>query len=299
MHIGILSVRDQTYHPNERLMAEAAKAGHTITLIHTRDALSAISKDRQTIRISGSDLPDILLPRVGATINDYALAVVRHFALSGSRVVNGYASILMARNKFLGLQRLADHGISVPDTFLAVNSPGFERSVELLGGYPVVAKMPSSRQGDGVMLVENRVTASFLMNNLGDNSKGVLVQEYLEPQGRTDIRVFILGERVLGAMALTPDSTDFRSNIHITGQGEKMSLSPHLSQLAKRASRAFGLEIAGCDIILPKNGVPKVIEVNYSPGFRGFEAATGLNVARRMIQYITTSDKETSCTSLS
>jgi ribosomal protein S6--L-glutamate ligase len=287
MHIAILSVRDETYHPNSRLMAAAVEMGHRISLIHTRDCLSCIQEGQQMVRLPEADLPDILLPRVGATINDYALSVVRHFELSGTRVVNGFESILMARNKFMGLQRLARQGISVPDTYLAVTKAGFERSVEQLGGYPVVAKMPSSRQGNGVMLVENQAIASFVMNNLMDNTRGILVQEYLPPEGRTDIRAFVLGDRVIGAMSLKPNPGDFRTNIHITGQGRLLTLNPSLSKLAVQSSRALALEISGCDIILQENDSPKVIEVNYSPGFRGLEHATGIDIAKRVIHYVT------------
>ena len=287
MHIAILSVRDETYHPNSRLMAAAVEMGHRISLVHTRDCLSCIQEGQQTIRLPEADLPDILLPRVGATINDYALSVVKHFELSGTRVVNGFESILMARNKFMGLQRLARQGVSVPDTYLVVTKAGFERSVEQLGGYPVVAKMPSSRQGNGVMLVENQATASFVMNNLLDNTRGILVQEYIPPEGRTDIRAFVLGDRVLGAMSLNPKPGDFRTNIHITGEGRMLTLSPGLSKLAVQSSRVLALEISGCDIILQKNDSPKVIEVNYSPGFRGLEHVTGMDIAKRIIHYVT------------
>ncbi len=289
MNIGILSVRDKAYHPNKRLMAAAARLGHRVSLIHTRDCLSSVEEHRQDVLLPGIDRPDILLPRVGATINDYALSVVRHFELAGTRVVNGFFSILMARNKFMALQRLAHEGIPVPRTCLAVNRESFERSVERLGGYPVVAKMPSSRQGNGVALVENPATASFVMNNLVDNARGILVQEYIPPKGRTDIRALVLGEEVAGAMALTPNPKDFRTNIHITGRGRNVDPAPHLKQLAVRSTRALGLEISGCDIILQENGSPKVVEVNYSPGFRGLEKATGMDIAEQMIHFAVTS----------
>ena len=290
MHIGILSVRDEAYHPNRRLMAAAVQMGHRISLIHTRDCLSGIQNDQPSVGLPQVDLPDVLLPRVGATINDYALSVVKHFSVSGCRVVNDFESILLARNKFMTLQRLAKQGIRVPDTYLAVTLDGFERSVEQLGGYPVVVKMPSSRQGNGVMLVESRATSSFVMNNLQDNTKGVLVQEYMPPEGRTDIRVFVLGDRVLGAMALKPNPGDFRTNIHITGQGRMLTLPPSLSKPAVKSSRALGLEISGCDIILQENGSPKVIEVNFSPGFRGLEHATGMDIAKQIIHFVTAKD---------
>jgi len=287
MHMGILSVRDETYHPNRRLMAAAVQAGHRISLIHTRDSLSCIQDNQPSVRLPQADFPDVLLPRVGATINDYALSVVKHFSDSGCRVVNGFESILLARNKFMGLQRLARQGISVPDTCLVVTQEGFERSVERLGGYPVVAKMPSSRQGNGVVLVESQGTSSFVMNNLQDNTRGILVQRYIPPEGRTDIRAFVLGDRVLGAMALKPNPGDFRTNIHITGQGQTLALTPSLSKLAVKSSNALGLEISGCDIILQENGSPQVIEVNYSPGFRGLEHATGVDIAKQIIRYVT------------
>jgi len=290
MHIGILSVRDEAYHPNRRLMAAAVEMGHRISLIHTRDCLSSIQSNQLSVRLPQSDLPDVLLPRIGATINDYAMSVVKHFSISGCRVVNNFESILLARNKFMGLQRLAEQGIRVPDTYLVVTQAGFERSVERLGGYPVVAKMPSSRQGNGVMLVESRATASFVMNNLQDNARGILVQKYIPLEGRTDIRVFVLGGRVLGAMALKPNPGDFRTNIHVTGQGRMLTLSPTLSKLAVQSSRSLGLEISGCDIILQKNGSPQVIEVNYSPGFRGLEDATGMDIAKQIIHYATAKD---------
>ncbi len=287
MHLGILSVRDNAYHPNNRLMAAAVELGHRISLIHTRDCLSCIKDGRQAVILPDGDLPEVLLPRVGATINDYALSVVEHYELSGTRVVNGFRAILLARNKFMGLQRLAKQGVSVPHTYLAVTHEEFERSVNRLGGYPVVAKMPSSRQGDGVMLVENPAAASFVMNNLMDNTKGILVQEYLPPQGRTDVRAFVLGDRVLGAMALKPKGRDFRTNIHITGQGQKLTLDPRLSDLAVQSSSALGLENSGSDIIHQKNAPPKVLEVNYSPGFRGLEHATGMDIAKQIIHYVT------------
>ena len=287
MIIGILSVRDETYHPNQRLIEAASRFGHTVRLIHTRDCLSEIQRGRPAIRIDTCDRPDILLPRIGATINDYALGVVRHFEISGVSVVNGFDAILLARNKFMSLQTLSNMGLPVPDTYLTVNLRGFEKAVKRLGGYPVVAKMPSSRQGNGVVRVDSPVTSEFVMENLRDISRGLLVQEYIAPQGRRDIRAFILGDRVVGAMELRPNPGDFRSNIHLTGLGNAVTLDRELTELAIRSAKALTLEIAGTDIIIAKDGSPKVIEVNYSPGFRGLEQTTGLDIASQIIEYVT------------
>jgi len=286
MIIGILSVRDEGYHPNQRLIEAASQSGHRVRLIHTRDCLAEIDHNRPALKIEGSNGPDVLLPRIGATINDYALGVVRHFELSDVPVVNGFHAILLARNKFLTLQTLACNGVNVPDTYLVVNLQGFEGAVKGLGGYPVVAKMPSSRQGSGVVLVDSPVTAEFIMHNLQDNSKGVLVQEYIAPRGRREIRALVTGDRVTGAMELRPNPDDFRSNIHLAGQGKGVTLDRKLSDLAIRSTRSLGLEISGTDIIVGKDGTPRVIEVNYSPGFRGLEKATGLDIASGIVGYV-------------
>jgi len=286
MIIGILSVRDEGYHPNQRLIEAASQSGHRVRLIHTRDCLAEIDHNRPALKIEGSNGPDVLLPRIGATINDYALGVVRHFELSDVPVVNGFHAILLARNKFLTLQTLACNGVNVPDTYLVVNLQGFEGAVKGLGGYPVVAKMPSSRQGSGVVLVESKVTAEFIMHNLQDNSRGLLVQEYIAPRGRREIRAFVIGDRVAGAMELIPNPDDFRSNIHLVGQGKGVTLDPKLSELAVRSAKILGLEIAGTDIIVGEDGAPRVIEVNYSPGFRGLEKATGLDIASEIVGYV-------------
>ena len=286
MDIGILSVRDRGYHPNQRLIEAASQSGHEVRLIHTRDCLSEIDHSRPVLKIEGSEIPDVLLPRIGATINDYALGVVRHFELSDVPVVNGFHAILLARNKFLTLQTLACNGINVPGTYLVVNLRGFEEAVKGLGGYPVVAKMPSSRQGSGVVLVDSPVTAEFVMHNLQDNSKGLLIQEYIAPRGRREIRAFVIGDRVIGAMELMPNPDDFRSNIHLVGQGKGVTLDPKLSDLAVRSAKVLGLEIAGTDIIVGEDGTPRIIEVNYSPGFRGLEKATGLDIAAGIIGYV-------------
>ncbi|MBW1804381.1 MAG: RimK family alpha-L-glutamate ligase [Deltaproteobacteria bacterium] len=288
MHIGILTARGPEYHPNRRLVEAGSKLGHRVSLIHPKNCLSAIGSGKPGLEIAVSgDQPDVLLPRIGATINDYALTLVCHFEFAGVRVVNGFQSILLARNKFLTLQTLANHGIPVPDSHFVSNLRNFERAVSKLGGYPVVAKTPNSRQGKGVILVESSIIATFIMDNLPTKIQGLLVQEFIPACGREDIRAFVLGDKVIGAMALKPKEGDFRSNVHQNGSAKGMNLNKELTELAIESARALGLEISGTDIIVDANGAPRVIEVNYSPGFEGLEAATGLDIASGIIRYVT------------
>lgn len=286
MVIEILSVQDETFHPNLRLMEEGRSLGYTVRLVHTRDCLARIEGGQIRVSQGSGALPDVLLPRIGATINDYALSVVRQFELAGVRVVNGSSAIALARNKFLTLQALSVCGLPVPDSFLPVNMAGFQRSVDLLGGYPVVAKVLSGRQGTGVTLVESPHAAEFLMNYLQDNTRGILVQRFYPPQGRKDVRVLVVGGEVVGALTLRPGRDDFRSNIHREGRVGPEPVDPDVCHLAVQATGVLGLVIAGVDLIVDARGTPRVIEINYSPGFRGLEKHTGLNVARHIMKYL-------------
>jgi len=65
-----------------------------------------------------------------------------------------------------------------------------------------------------------------------------------------------------------------------------VELLPEWEEIALKAADALGLEIAGVDLIVDADGKVRVIELNYSPGFSGLEAATGLDIAGRIIDYV-------------
>jgi len=288
LHIGIFTTRNSRYHPNRRLIEAATACGHEVSLIDLKKCLSLIGTGKLAVEWPVHvHQPDALLPRFGSTINDYALAVVRHLELTGARVVNGFRSILLARSKFLGLQTLAQNGIPVPKSLLVRDFKAFERAVRMFGGFPVIVKTLNSRQGRGVTLVESIQMAEFITENILRRRNGLLVQEFIPPQKRRDIRVLVVGGRVVGAMELEPRDGDFRSNIHLKGKSRPLALAGDLKDLAIRSSRIMGLEISGADIIVDAHGSAKVIEVNYSPGFRGLEAVTGLDIASLIVAYVT------------
>lgn len=297
MFIGILTFRNHRYHPNRRFLEAGAELGHEVALIHPEQCMSEIDRGSLGIetRIQKGE-PGAILPRIGATINEYALTMVRHFELAGFPVINGFQSILLARNKFLTLQSLAHHGIAVPDSHIVNNFKSFEKAVAKLGGYPVVVKTLNSRQGKGIILAESSRTSEFIVDNVLNKRQGLMVQEFISPQARRDIRAFVLGGQVIAAMELTPKNGDFRSNIHLKGQGSPVTLSKELEVLAIRSTKALGLEISGTDIIVDGHGVARVIEVNYSPGFRGLEASTGQDIAAQIIRHVVTKSWRGSCT---
>jgi ribosomal protein S6--L-glutamate ligase len=286
MIIGILSARDSRYHPNRRLIEAASELNHDVVLVHPEKCRSGICSDEFDLESTAFEQLEVILPRVGATIKEYTLALVRHFELVGIAVVNGFQSIVLARHKFLSLQTLARHSIPVPDSYFVSNLEDFERVVAKLGDYPVVAKRHDSRQGEGVSLVESRAAAAALLDNLPRCGYGLLVQEYIPAPQRRDVRALVLRGQVVAAMELHPKVGDFRSNIHLGGRARALSLPQDLQTLASESAQALGLEIGGVDIIVDGDDTAKVIEVNYSPGFEGLERATGLDIAAEIIHCV-------------
>ncbi|MCG6909175.1 MAG: RimK family alpha-L-glutamate ligase [Deltaproteobacteria bacterium] len=284
MQIGIITVRDGSYHPNGRLMEAAAARGHRAELIHPYRLWPWI--DSRGLGCQGEPDPqslDVVLPRQGATIGDSSLALLHHLGCMGLPLVNDADAVRLSRSQILTLQALATRKLPVPET-LFVNSPaGFDRAVVLLGGYPVVVKQVSGRQGTGIRLVEDSARAQAVIANELDRRAGILVQRFIPPANRRDIRVMVVAGRIAGAMEMKPRQGDFRANFHLTGESRAVRLARGHEKLALEATGATGLDIAGVDMIVDGHGRSYIVEVNYSPGFKGLEKATGLDIAGCMI----------------
>jgi ribosomal protein S6--L-glutamate ligase len=286
MDIGVVTVRDGGYHPNRRLLEAAGERGLNAGLINPYELSLEIRSGRLGAEGWGRPgLPRVVLPRQGAEIGESSLTVLRQLAALGIHLANDVEAIFLARNKFLTMQTLAAGGIPVPDTAFINSRPAFFQSVERLGGYPLVVKKPSGRQGAGVFRVDLPEQAEAVLDQHLDIARGLLLQQYIAPGRREDLRALVVGGRVVAAMALSPAPGDFRSNYFLTGRSRAAELSPELQGIALQSAAALGLEIAGVDLIIDAAGAARVIEVNYAPGFRGLEAATGLDVAGAMIDY--------------
>lgn len=287
MNIGIITVRDRDYHPNRRFAEAASEQGHRITLVHPYRVWPAL-KDGEPSLVGEQDKApmDAVLPRQGATIGDSCLALIQHFSLMEIPLVNDLDSIRLAKNKFLTLQALSAGRIPIPETVFINSTEGFKEAIERLGGYPVVAKQSSGRQGEGIVLVETKDDAESVTRDHLDRRKGLLVQRFIPTAGRQDLRVLVVGGKAIGAMELRPKEGDFRANFHLSKESRFKDLSPEQEKIALNAVSAMGLEIAGVDLIVDKKDRVSVIEANYSPGFKGLEAATGLDIAGRIVKYV-------------
>jgi ribosomal protein S6--L-glutamate ligase len=184
------------------------------------------------------------------------------------------------------MQLLAKYGVDIPKTVVSRNNSDIDDLLEQLGGTPVIIKLARGTHGNGVVLAETKKAAKsvlqafYVMDADGTN---ILIQEFIEESAGVDIRIFVVGGRVVASMKRKSLTDDFRSNLHQGGTGEPIKLTDDEKKMAIRAARAMGLGIAGVDIMRSKRG-PLVLEVNASPGF-GIEKVTGRNVAVKMIEY--------------
>ena len=286
LRIGIISVRDEGYHPNRRLLEAAHQAGCQGMLIHPyRLWPTTIDGTLGLIGEHAETPPHVVLPRQGAEIGDTCLALIHHFEQMGIALVNDLASVTIARNKFLTQQALSAAGLPSPAAAFVNEARGFAPAVKRLGGYPVVAKPVNARQGEGVLLIRDSQEAVHRVLAKLDRQRGVMVQRYVAPDARRDIRALVIGTEAICAAALTPRQGEFRANFHLGGDIRRIDLSTEQSRLAVAAATAVGCDVAGVDMMVEKNGRPLIIEVNYSPGFRGMEAASGLDIAGRIIDF--------------
>jgi ribosomal protein S6--L-glutamate ligase len=286
IRIGIITVRGPDYHPNRRLLEAACAAGHRGFLIHPYHLWPENSAGRLgTTGENASALPHVVLPRQGAQIGDACLALIRQFQLMGMPLVNPVEAVTIARNKFLTQQVLTAAGLPCPDTVFVNEMPGFFHAVDRLGGYPVVVKQVSERQGDGVLRIMDPEDARQRALPALDRHRGLMVQRYLRPDDRRDIRALVIGGELICAAAIDPARGDFRANFHLGGRIRPMTLAGELGQTAVRAATVVGCDVAGVDMMVDGEGQPFIVEVNYSPGFKGMEAASGLDIAGRIVRF--------------
>lgn len=284
--IGILTVNDFSFHPNARLRAAARARGHRVRLINPYQTVAGLVRSGPALKSLRFDgLPDVILPRQGSPMGEYGLVLLRQIIRMGIPLVNGLDGVTIARHQFYTLQTLDAAGIRVPESCFVTTPEGFFRAVSQVGGYPVIAKQPSGMGGDGVELVADEAAAQRYLAEFLEPVKGVVVQRFIPPGGRQDIRILVVGGRTVGVMRLSPPAGDFRANVHQSGTARAFDPPGDWKTLAEQAADACRLEIAGVDLLVEKGGRPLVVEVNYSPGFRGLESATGLDIAGKIVDY--------------
>src|SRR5215475_11530062 len=283
MKIALLARNPSLY--SHRRICEAARArGHEIEVINTLRVSINITSRKPTLyyrkrRLEGFDA---VIPRIGASVTFYGLAVLRQFEVMGIYPLNESVAIGRSRDKLRCLQLLARRGIGLPVTAYTHDPRQAEDIIDLVGGVPVVIKLLEGTQGIGVVLGE---TAKSVIEAFQGANVNILVQQFIREADATDIRALVIGDRVVAAMKRQGPPGEFRSNLHRGGLGERVRITPEEREMAVKAARTLGLNVCGVDMLRAKNG-PLVVELNSSPGIEGLEKATGVDVAGLMIEFL-------------
>lgn len=268
-------------------MEAAKERGHEIRTLDVLRCYMNITSMRPSIHYKGESLTgfDAIIPRIGASVTFYGTAVLRQFEMMNVYPLNESVAVSRSRDKLRASQLLARKGIGLPVTGFAHKPDDINDLIEMVGGAPLVIKLLQGTQGIGVVLAETRQAAQSVIESFFGMQISVLVQEFIKEAGGSDIRCFVIGDKVVATMKRQGGEGEFRSNIHRGGSAVTIKITPEERSTAVRAARTMGLNVCGVDILRSNHG-PVVMEVNSSPGLEGIETVTGKDIAGMIIAFL-------------
>jgi ribosomal protein S6--L-glutamate ligase len=283
MHLTVLS-RSASIYTTRRLVEAARARGHTVRVLDTVQVEMGLGGERPALFYRRRRFPrtDVVVPRIGLSINQYGLAVVNQLQLLGVPVLNGAQGISASRNKMRCLQLLAGNGVGVPLTVMASDARGLKEMVKHVGGLPVIVKLLSSSEKAGLMICETLQSLEAALEAILGLGQNIVVQGYVRGARGRDLRAFVVGGEVIAALRRRPRPGRFARTLARGAKIEACELPAACVRAAVATARVVGLEVCAVDMIEVKGG-PLVFEVNSSPGIREAEEACGVDVARAVV----------------
>ncbi|WP_438942977.1 30S ribosomal protein S6--L-glutamate ligase [Pseudovibrio exalbescens] len=279
--------RNADLYSHQRLKKAAEDRGLTLDILNTLQCTMNIAARRPEIYYRGNKINgyDAVIPRIGASITFYGLAVLRQFEMMGVRSLNKSEAIERSRDKLRSMQLLARAGIGLPDTAFTHDPKKTEEVLRLVGGAPLVIKLLEGTQGIGVVLADSNRSAKSVIEAFRGAKVNILVQQYIKEAEGSDIRAIVIDGKVVATMQRTGAPGEFRSNLHRGGRSVEIEIDDSERATAEKAATTLGLNVCGVDMLRSNDG-PVVMEVNSSPGLEGVEKATGLDVAGQIIDFL-------------
>lgn len=286
MKIALLSRQPKGY-STVRFKEEAEKRGHKMIRLNVLNFSIQVESSSPELYYNGKPLStyDAVLPRIGASVTFYGLAVLRQFEQMGVYAANESLAISRSRDKLRSAQVMSRYEIGLPASAFVRNKKDVLPAIERVGGAPVIIKLLEGTQGVGVILAESERVASAIIETLQSTKQNVLIQKFVKESKGKDLRAIVVGDRVIAAMRRRARGEEFRSNVHRGGTTEVVEIDKETERTAIRAAQIMGLRIAGVDMLEASDG-PQVMEVNSSPGLEGIETVSGVNVAGAILEDI-------------
>ncbi len=288
--IGVIHHRKEPPWSASELLKSIGKLGYEPVYIRIQDVDVGITSGRVRAWIHREELrvDGVIVRGLGLLFTHESflrrIGVIR--ALEALMpVINNSNSILLARDKWTTLLTLAIKGLPVPDTYLSENPFTAMRLVETRGR--IVYKPLTGSLGLGSTLLMDPDIAFQVSRTLLSHNQPLYLQEYIEKPGY-DVRVFIVGDRVVAAMKRVIN-TNWKTNIARGARGVPLRREedPESYELALKATSILGLDYSGVDIIVDKEtGKHYIIEVNAFPIWKGLREATGVDPAPIIIKHL-------------
>ncbi len=286
MRIAIVTRNPRSYSVR-RLREASRQRGHEARVLDTLKFSIMIEHQKPGLYYRHRRLPhiDAVIPRIGASVTFFGLALVQQFEQMGVYTINPALAIARSRDKLRAMQVLSKYDIGLPATAFVRDRDEILPAINRLGGPPVIIKVLEGTQGIGVILAETAQTAEAIIQTLQLARQNVLIQKFVKESGGRDLRAFVVGDKVVAAMRRMATPGEFRSNLHRGATSEAVQLDAVYETTAIRATQILGLRMAGVDMLESNDG-PRVLEVNSSPGLEGIEKATQVDIAGAIIEDI-------------
>ena len=279
----VILSRGPELYSTKRLYEEAEKTGWDVKILDPLSLTIVVDSDGGKIFNRGWPVEcEAVIPRIGYSITRRGVAIVRQFEREGTVVLNKSAGIIQSRDKLLACQLMSDSNIPVPITAHVGSWKDTARAVSRVGGTPCVIKSTEGTHGYGVFLAKSDQQARQLVYQMLERNMRPLVQEYIKESHGQDVRVLVVGGKVVASMKRSANGSEFRSNFHLGGSVQKIDIN---EEQKKIAASAMGLDLAGVDMLISSRG-PLILEVNSSPGLEGIESSTGVNIAGEVANYL-------------
>jgi ribosomal protein S6--L-glutamate ligase len=284
MRLTILS-RSPAIYTTRRLLEAARERGHKARVLDPLEVEMGLGGPAPALYHRRRRFPptDVVIPRIGLSINQYGLAVVNQLGILDIPVLNSAPAIAASRDKMRCLQLLAASGIKVPLTIMASKPSGLKELVKLVGGMPVLVKLLSASEKTGVMVCETLESLEAALEAILGLGQNIVVQEYLHGARGRDLRVLVVGGKVVAALRRRPRMGQLARTLAQGAQFEVADLPPTYARAAVHAARIVGLEVCAVDMLDVKGG-PRIFEVNSSPGIREAEEACRCDVAGAIVE---------------
>lgn len=286
LKIVILS-RNKNLYSTKRLIESIEERGHKPLVLDHLKCDIVIEQDKPAIYYDGEKIKHVaaVIPRIGASVTFYGAAVVRQFEMMNVPSAVESQALVRSRDKLRSLQILARSNVGMPKTVFTNYSKEVTKIIDSVGGAPLIVKLLEGTQGYGVVLAPTKKAAESMIEAFHSMKARVIVQEFISEAKGADIRAFVIGNKVVGAMKRQGKEGEFRSNLHQGGSGTLIKLSKEEKEVALTAAKAMNLSIAGVDMLQSDRG-PLILEVNSSPGLEGIEKTTGKDIAEEIIKYV-------------